>query len=186
MQYTKIVLASFLYLSLFACNSGQVTETMELATDESSNTTRNTKVAGIPMDGKLRDEHLQMYVSIQIILEQIRYQRASSGIFINNKNELEEMAIGHFEYDSRLYQWVKKIVENTSQNSNDTNYIRANNFSSPDNSVIAHNLSKIRKFRDELRFVKKYKLNPNLAQSSRSSHKESTIRTQVFPLKTSS
>jgi len=190
MQYAGIVLASALYLLLFACSSDQFTESLAPVTHKSidsvDNTAEKTKVSGIPTDGKLRDEHLQMYVSVQIIQEQIRYQQATSGTKTGDASNLEKQAINHFEFDYQLYHWVKKVIKETSLSANEANFISVNNALNPVNAVIAHNRATIQKYKGELEFVKKYKLQPRLVKSSPNEPRGKTQKQVAFPLKTSS
>ena len=154
--------------------------------DSAEITFENTKLSGIPTDGKLRDEHLQMYVSVQIIQEQIRYQQETSGTKIGDANTLEKQAINHFEFDNQLYHWVKKVIKETSQSENEANFISINNTLNPVNAVVAHNHATIKKYKGELEFVKKYKLQPRLVKSSPSEPRGKMQKQVAFPLKTSS
>lgn len=186
MQYARIVLASALYLLLFACSFDQVTESLAPVAGTQKDNVENAKVSGIPTDGKLRDEHLQMYVSVQIIQEQIRYQHKTSGTKIGDANALEKQAIKHFEFDTQLYHWVKKIIKETSQSDNEATYVPVNGTIVPVNAVVAHNRAVIRKYKGELEFVKKYKLPPRLVKSSPTEPRGNTQSQAAFPLKTSS
>lgn len=186
MQYTRIVLASTLYLLLFACSSDQVTESLAPVAGTPKDSVKSANLSGIPTDGKLRDEHLQMYVSVQIIQEQIRYQQTTSGTKIGDANVLEKQAINHFEFDNQLYHWVKKVIKETSQSDNEANFISVNSTLNPVNAVVAHNRATIKKYKGELEFVKKYKLQPRLVKSSPNEARGKTQKQVAFPLKTSS
>ena len=97
----------------------------------------------VPLDGRLRDEHLQMYVSVKIKQEQLRYDsetsHASKQAKINNEVPMtevapnqkrytlqsakqsiknsnaiyEKMAVEDFEFNTQLYFWAKQTIAET-------------------------------------------------------------------------
>ena len=143
------------------------------------------KTPTIPIDGRLRDEHLQMYVSVKIKAEQLRYEMesADSNVHIarvadqtvaeinqkpstrqaeaiNSPSAYEKKAIEEFEFNSNLYFWAKQtIYETLAQSPVDNTFSkkRASNFAE---YVVNHNLRIVNKYRDQLQFVENYKLHP--------------------------
>lgn len=182
MQYANLVFAMFLFLlMLFACSSSQSSKVSQHNNSEnSSNTLDNASqqqlLATIPVDGKLRDEHLKMYVSVKIKQEQLRYQQQVSKSEIKEQvdpnfqryteRDLEKIAINDFGFDSEIYYWSKKIIQNTlltyvgGGSTSDTNHINTD--------VLMHNLSILAKHKDELRFANSYRLKLNVSSSQQS------------------
>jgi len=182
MQYANLVFAMFLFLlMLFACSSSQSSKVSQHNNSENSSNTQDNAsqqqlLATIPVDGKLRDEHLKMYVSVKIKQEQLRYQQQVSKSEIKEQvdpnfqryteRDLEKIAINDFGFDSEIYYWSKKIIQNTlltyvgGSSTSDTNHINTD--------VLMHNLSILAKHKDELRFANSYRLKLNVSSSQQS------------------
>ena len=124
----------------------------------------------VPMDGRLRNEHIQMYVSVKIKQEQLRYEQSIAYIKTQETNtkatraisdiEIEKLAIEHFDLNPELYFWSKKIINNTLKRSAMEDVSKPRRISSFEEAVVVHNFSMIEKFKDELRFAQQYKLHP--------------------------
>lgn len=183
MQYANIVFTTaLLLLSLFACSASQSTSFSE---NNSIEKTRNNKSTGthpetslsIPVDGKLGDEHLKLYVSVTILVEQLRYEQVSAQLQKSNRpfsqnstnnRALEELAIDYFGYDPQLYYWSKKIIEKIlnnpgtpAQNTDDVKVYLAR-------EILFHNIAILEKNRDELQFALNYRLKSGPAKAQHS------------------
>ena len=122
----------------------------------------------IPLDGRLRAEHMQMYVSVKIKQEQIRYEQAityvksqvqdASKTQIDTDITLERLAIDDFEFNPQLYFWAKKTIAETLARFANEGIGKGKRITNFEEAVIAHNLSMIDKFKDELRFAENYQL----------------------------
>ncbi|WP_455207396.1 hypothetical protein [Kaarinaea lacus] len=149
----------------------------------------------VPLDGRLRDEHLQMYVSVKIKQEQIRYDSETSPslnqVKINNKvpmtdvatnqkrhtlqstrkpnADYEKMAVEDFEFNTQLYFWAKQTIAETLEQAAIKNKAKSkySRASNFQEYVITHNLQMVEKYHDQLRFVENYKLQ---ATNSRVQH----------------
>ena len=185
MQYANLVFATFLFLlMLFACSSNQSSKVSQQNHSENSSNTRDNEsqeklLATIPVDGKLRDEHLKMYVSVKIKQEQLRYQQQTSTS--ENKEQvdanfqhytdrdLEKIAFNDFGFDSEIYYWSKRIIQDTlliyvgGTSTSDTDHTKRD--------VLTHNLSLLAKHRDELRFANSYRLKLNTSPNPQSALK---------------
>lgn len=140
----------------------------------------------IPLDGRLRDEHLQMYVSVKIKQEQLRYEAedaieatyiagnravvipaaaskqslsAASPAAKKASARYEQQAIENFEFNTHLYFWAKHTIHETFTRASREGTLkrRASNFKE---YVLSHNLQMVEKYKDQLRFAENYKLNP--------------------------
>lgn len=197
MQYANAVFALFLFFVLFACNTSQSTKATQQKNSEKTenkqiNTSQEQLLSTIPVDGKLRDEHLKMYVSVKIKQEQLRYQQQlsqSQSIEQIDPNfqkytdkEIEAIAVNEFGFDLQVYFWSKKIIQ-------DTLLVYAGSSPAPDaislqpgKNVLTHNLSILTKHRDELRFANSYRLKLNISSSRQSALKNiSKNQSAVFP-----
>ena len=182
MQYANLVFAMFLFLlMLFACSSNQSSKVSQHNNSENSsnsqdNVSQKQLLATIPVDGKLRDEHLKMYVSVKIKQEQLRYQQQVStsdnkeqvdpNIQNYTDRDLEKIAINDFGFDSEIYYWSKRIIQ-------DTLLIYVGSNSTPDTDhtnrdLLMHNLSVLAKHKDELRFANSYRLKLNVSSNPQS------------------
>jgi len=129
--------------------------------------TLEKSLSDIPADGKLRPEHIKMYVSVRIKQEQLRYQRhtenpASGELEKTNlqnsalTDDIETIAIDDFGFDSKIYYWSKKVIQETLQNYSSSSSSTAAELT--DNDTLVHNLTLLKKHRDELRFAHSYRL----------------------------
>lgn len=195
MHYRYVALTTIIIVFLlFGCGSNQPANTniSQPVSNQHSNihraveTIQEQKSPTVPIDGRLRDEHLQMYVSVKIKQEQLRYaaETENSSSFISNVgaaadiesgvNHLpsvrkatkqspviyEKKALADFEFNTYLYYWAKQTIADTLARlpvDKALNKRRASNF---EEYVVAHNLRMIEKYRDQLRFAENYKLNP--------------------------
>lgn len=174
MQYTRLVCATALMLYLTACSSNQIPEAYQQQEDAN-----NSELSSIPKDGKLRSAHVRMFVAVRIKQEQLRYEAETeqsvnhsrnlsnhSYRYINNR--FEKAAIEHFEFDSDVYFWAKDKISDTLINYTDDGSNPLQSMSNIGNPIIAHNLSILKKFKDDLRFAQQYKLKPKLLTTSNS------------------
>ena len=178
MLYTKIVCAMALILFFSAsCSSNQSSDI-----NHQKNINSHFELPSISKDGRLRAEHVHMYVSAKIKQEQLRYEKESHQKNIeftgslNNSNSsenisLERAAIEHFEFDPQVYFWSKNIIDDTLANYTDNDSNPRKSMSNIGNPVIAHNLRILKKFKDDLRFARYYKLKPKLLTTSSSALK---------------
>lgn len=174
MQYTKWVCAAVLMLYLTACSSNQIPEAYQQQDD-----INNNELSSIPKDGKLRTAHVRMYVAVKIKQEQLRHEaqpgqsvnqaaNLPNNTYRNVDNAFEKAAIEHFEFESDVYYWAKNKINDTLINYTDDGSTPLKTMSNIGNPVIAHNLSILKKFKDELRFASQYKLEPKLLTTSSS------------------
>ena len=186
MQYANVVFATFLFFLLFACNASQSSKATQQNNLEKSSKTQNHTLQGellstIPVDGKLQDAHLQMYVSVKIKQEQLRYQQEisqSKELEQDNRyshnytdRDLETIAINEFGFDPKIYHWSKKIIQNTLR-VNVSEESRSDTGSKQlGNQVLKHNLSVLAKHNDELRFANSYRLKLNISSNQQTAFK---------------
>ncbi|WP_455220810.1 hypothetical protein [Kaarinaea lacus] len=191
MRHQFVVFAAAIILLLSACGSNQTASINQPDISNQKDIHKaveiipQQKIPTIPIDGRLRDEHLQMYVSVKIKEEQLRYEAesADSNVHIakvadqsvadsnqkpparqqeaiNSPSRYEKKAIEEFEFNSNLYLWAKQTIYETLSRSPVENTLskkRASNFTE---YVVNHNLRMINKYRDQLQFVENYKLHP--------------------------
>ena len=76
-----LIYTAALLLLLSACSSNQTADINQQQFDDNQNIKKTVETIPqeprapvIPIDGRLRDEHMQMYVSVKIKQEQLRYQ----------------------------------------------------------------------------------------------------------------
>ena len=174
MQYARLVCSTALLLYLAACSSNQIPESYQQQDDEN-----NSELSSIPKDGKLRASHVRMFVAVRIKQEQLRHEAEpgqsvdrSSNLpnhsYRNTNNGFEKAAIEHFEFDSDVYFWAKNKINDTLINYTDAGSNSLKTMSNIGNPIIAHNLSILKKFKDDLRFAQQYKLKPKLLTTSNS------------------
>jgi hypothetical protein len=195
MRCHNLVLTAVVILFLSGCGSNQPTNS-NISQPKPSNhsdihkavdTFQEQKPPTIPIDGRLRDEHLQMYVSVRIKQEQLRFEAESDNAanYISNTSDTvisgagskqvspslsaaarnssvlyEKKAIEDFEFNRHLYFWAKQTISDTLAHApidNALNKRRASNF---EEYVVTHNLQMIEKYRDQLRFAENYRLHP--------------------------
>lgn len=195
MRCHNLVLTAVVILFLSGCGANQPSNS-SISQPKSSNHSNIHKAVNIfqeqkpptiPIDGRLRDEHLQMYVSVRIKQEQLRFEaesdnaanyisnasdavisgagskQASPSLVVAAKNSsvlYEKKAIEDFEFNRHLYFWAKQTIVDTlayAPVDNALNKRRASNF---EEYVVTHNLQMIKKYRDQLRFAENYKLHP--------------------------
>jgi len=187
MQFANPVFAVFLFLLvLSACNTSQSAKVSQHNNSDKSGinpdkVSLKQLLSTIPADGKLRDEHLTMYVSVKIKQEQLRYLQKSALTDVANSSEnnfhrfterdLEKIAIEDFGFNSEIYFWSKKMIHDTlaayadSKPDSDADNLTKNN------DALIHNLSIVAKHRDELRFAHNYRLKLQISSSRQSSFK---------------
>lgn len=203
MQLANPVIAVFLFLlTLSACHSSQPAnasrdDNPEISGNRLDNLALEQVSLTIPADGKLRDEHLTMYVSVKIRQEQLRFQQKTSSTSTEKKessgtnshdsakNQFEEIAMQEFGFDSRIYLWSKKMIHDTLAAD-----IVSDSKSSPalliqNDDALFHNLSVIAKHNDELRFADNYKLEPPSSLISQQSLKRISVSQPAVPPKPS-
>jgi hypothetical protein len=132
----------------------------------------------VPVDGRLRDADITVYVSVKIKQEQFHYEWAITQTINQELNTLyaqsdsdinfETLAINYFEFDPQLYHWSKKTINTTLSHVSDPEFSNREEMSNFNQWVISHNISMIEKFKDELRFAKNYKLNPTFITKPKS------------------
>ena len=174
MQYTaKVCAIGVFLLFLSACSSNLSPESNR---QENNNSTYD--LSSIPRDGKLRAEHVRMYVSVKIKQEQLRFESKSqqqindafdSSYHRNARttNTFEKAAIEHFEFDSQVYFWSKNVIDDILINYTDSDSNPRSSMSNIGNPTIAYNLAMLTKFKDDLRFAKHYRIDPKLLTTSR-------------------
>lgn len=191
MKHVVCTIAIFLLLS--ACSSNKPADVSQQQIDNNQKVKKTVETYPqqprspiVPLDGRLRDEHMEMYVSVKIKQEQIRYQHEELNTAIFSKNNAasmdssyetqpvntnhsnrvnpaisyEKMAVKEFEFNGQLYHWAKQIIQRTQARSikeDISKYKRVSNF---EEYVIVHNLKMLEKHEDELRFADNYKISP--------------------------
>jgi len=188
MRYQFVVYTATMLLLLTGCGSNQTADVDQpnISThDNIHNAVEITpqKAPTIPIDGRLRDEHLKMYVSVKIKEEQLRYaaETASANIHIaqvanpstdntkpvneqsktiNAPTNYEKKAIEEFEFNSYLYLWAKQTIANTLAHEPLSDTLRRKRASNFTEYVVNHNLQMVDKYRDQLEFAEHYKLHP--------------------------
>jgi hypothetical protein len=189
----NVVCTIAIFLLLSACSSNKPADVSQQQID-SNQKVKNTvetypqqpRSPVIPLDGRLRDEHIKMYVSVKIKQEQIRYQHEESDTAILSKintasidnttgNQLanqsnsytagkailnERLAIEEFEFNVQLYHWVKQTIQRTHARSLEEDIRKYKRFSNFEEYVLVHNLNMLEKHEDELRFADNYKIPP--------------------------
>lgn len=179
MQDIARVCAMFLVFFISACGSN-----IPSKLDRDDYIGSRDDLSSIPKDGRLQTEHIYMYVSVKIKQEQLRYESASkqqnqnikylsNENHINTNSKFEKAAIDHFEFDSHVYHWTKNVINDLLINYTDSSINLRSTMSNVGNPMIAHNLSVIKKYKDDLRFAQQYKLKPKLiATSVSATHKK--------------
>lgn len=173
MKYTIIVCAAALLLILGACSSNQAPDAF--IQDDAI----NNELSSIPKDGKLHAAHVRMYVSVKIKQEQLRHQNEtgrstndssylSNNLYRNTNDVFEKEAIEYFEFDRNVYYWARNKINDTLINYTEDGSSPRKSMSNIGNPIIAHNLSILKKYKDDLRFAKHYKLEPKLITTSNS------------------
>ena len=210
-----VVCTTTLFLLLSASSSNQPADVSQQRFDNNQSIEKTVESNAqqprppiIPIDGRLRNEHMQMYVSVKIRQEQIRYQHKKSNTPVLSKNNAapinntvenqpvnqnnsdtvgnarlnERLAIEEFEFNVQLYHWVKQTIQRTQARSLEedvSKYKRVSNF---EEYVLAHNLKMLKKHEDELRFAAKYKLSPPSPINQYSSNMMSGVTNQQTSL----
>lgn len=195
MRCHNLVLTAVVLLFLSGCGSNQPANT-DVSQSKSNHhsdihkavdTIQEQKSPTIPIDGRLRDEHLQMYVSVRIKQEQLRYEAETENAanYISNtagtkitdagtntaprsltsaaKNSsalYEKQAVENFEFNRHLYFWAKQTIVDTLARAPIGNALSKKRASNFEEYVVTHNLQMIEKYRDQLRFAENYKLHP--------------------------
>ena len=212
-----VVCTAALFLLLSACSSNQPADVSRQQIDNNKNIRQTLETNSqqprspiIPIDGRLRDEHMQMYVSVKIKQEQIRYQHEGSNSVILSNNEAasrnnttanqqvnqsnsdtvakailnERLAIEEFEFNAQLYHWVKQTIRYTQIQSNKEDVSKSRRASNFEEYVLAHNLKMLEKHADELRFAANYKISPlsPIKQRTANANMVSDIANQPLPL----
>ena len=195
MRCHNLVLTAVVLLYLSGCGSNQPanTDVSQPNSNGQSNihkavdTFQQQKSPTIPIDGRLRDEHLQMYVSVRIKQEQLRYEfetentanyilntgeiksadtdtniasRSLTSVAKNSSAFYEKKAVEDFEFNRHLYFWAKQTIVDTLARAPIGNALSKKRASNFEEYVVTHNLQMIEKYRDELRFAENYKLHP--------------------------
>ena len=184
------VFATIIALMLAACSSNHQTAVSQQQID-SKQTVKKTiesypkqqRSPVIPIDGRLRDEHIQMYVSVKIKQEQLRYQQEESNSTIQIKNTvsninskenqpvnsdnsfnitpaslIERVAVEEFDFNVQLYHWVKQTIRYTQARRTEMETSNQQRISSFEEYVMAHNLEMLERHADELHFAANYKI----------------------------
>ena len=185
------VLAAAIVILLSACSSNHPADVYHQQAVKNQRTI-NTVEANpkqlrspvIPIDGRLRDEHIQMYVSVRIKQEQIRFQREElrstflakrgqqssstpgksqvvnlkDSTSIISQKQLEKMAVEEFDFNVQLYHWAKQTIQRTQTYLTNDNIMKSRRASSFEEYVLSHNLKMLDKYQDELRFAVNYKI----------------------------
>lgn len=195
MRCHNLVLTAVVLLFLSGCGSNQPANT-DVSQPNSNyhsdihkavDTYQEQKPPTIPIDGRLRDEHLQMYVSVRIKQEQLRFEAESDNAtnYISNTGDIkitdagtntaspsltaavkkssalnEKQAVEDFEFNRHLYFWAKQTIVDTLARAPIGNALSKKRASNFEEYVVTHNLQMIEKYRDQLRFAENYKLHP--------------------------
>ena len=195
MRCHNLVLTAVVLLFLSGCGSNQPanTDVSQPNSNRQSNihnavdTIQEPKSPTVPIDGRLRDEHLQMYVSVRIKQEQLRYASETENVtnYISNTSDTkitdadtntasrslisvaknssavyEKQAVEDFEFNRHLYFWAKQTIVDTLARAPIGNALSKKRASNFEEYVVTHNLQMIEKYRDQLRFAENYKLHP--------------------------
>jgi hypothetical protein len=195
MRCHNLVLTAVVLLFLSGCGSNQPanTDVSQPNSSRQSNihnavdTIQEPKSPTVPIDGRLRDEHLQMYVSVRIKQEQLRYKSETENAanYISNTSDTkiadahtnaasrsltsaaknssalyEKQAVEDFEFNRHLYFWAKQTIVDTLARAPIGNALSKKRASNFEEYVVTHNLRMIEKYRDQLRFAENYKLHP--------------------------
>lgn len=199
-----VVFAAVIIPLLYACGSNQPSETLVQPENSKSQLFHKNALEGkphsmtpaVPMDGRLRDQHMQMYVSVKIRQEQLRYEQeityvtrherqkwpvtmpanVQNAVHLTSSTSIspavyEKRAIAEFNFNTQLYFWAKRTIREAIARSENEDLDKYKRVSSFEESVIAHNINMIQKYQNELRFAQKYKL-----QSSASIVKQAASR----------
>jgi len=187
--YVFVVITAAMLLLLSGCGSSQ-TANIEQANIRIQDNIHDAveiipqqKAPTIPIDGRLRDEHLRMYISVKIKEEQLRYEAETANEYshialvanrsattskqvarqpasINGPSSYEKKAIEEFDFNFPLYLWAKQTIADTLARKPLDNTLRKKKASNFTEYVVNHNLQMINKFSDQLQFVERYKLHP--------------------------
>ena len=189
-----VVVAAVTIPLLCACGSNQPSDPGQAQNTNHRQNIQNAieiiqqeNTPAVPMDGRLRDEHLQMYVSVKIRQEQLRYEQGITYVAQHSQHKVsdkkgntagtqntvyvlsnepvphriyEKQAVKEFEFDDQLYFWAKRTIQAAMARSASEDLAEHKRISSFEESVAAHNLKMIQKYQDELQFALNYKLQP--------------------------
>lgn len=190
----RLVAAAIVTIPLLcACGSNQPSGSgPDRSTSHSQNIQQDVesipqkKTPVVPMDGRLRDEHMQMYVSVKIRQEQLRYEQGITYIAkqdpqnphgkpaalhlaqarLSGREQVpdrvyEQMAVKEFEFNRQLFYWTKQTIRNVMDDLSNEGGVGKRTASNFEESVKMHNRNMIKKYRDELAFALNYQLPPS-------------------------
>jgi hypothetical protein len=199
-----VMLTAATAIVLWACGSNQPADSDRVQnTDPRKNIQKAVEIIPqqsfpvVPIDGRLRDEHIQMYVSVKIRQEQLCYEQNITYVKRQNKRDAaacasskkanssrtyEKLAIKEFDFNDQLFYWVKRTVNDATVRRAKTGPVSGKRASSFEESVAIHNMRMIQKYQDELTFALNYRIPAPTSMAQQTTSTEPNVAAQQTAL----